>query len=265
MARFRYRGRRSAAFNQAVRSPPTVANISLVGHCMGNAVLQFRSKCLSTEISMKRFLALMFAVLITSFAASGLSLAAEPKADRDYTAINPPLPATAGKIEILEFFSYGCPHCADFNPLVAQWAAKLPKDVSFRRVPVTFNRPEWARLSRFYYALEATGDLAKLDNAVFQAIHQERVPFRSDEAVTAWVAKKGVDSKKFADALASFSMQSKVQRADQDATAARIPGVPALVVDGKFLLKNEATNNFDDLLKLADSVIAKARQERGGK
>ncbi|OHC71779.1 MAG: hypothetical protein A3H93_05740 [Rhodocyclales bacterium RIFCSPLOWO2_02_FULL_63_24] len=217
------------------------------------------------EIFMKKLAVLLFAGLISAFAISGLSLAAEPLAGRDYKAVNPPLATAKGKIEVIEFFSYGCPHCSDFHPLISQWAAKLPKDVSFRRAPVSFNRPEWARLSRLYFALDATGDLAKLDAAVFIAIHEQRVMFRTDEAVVSWAASKGADAKKFGDALASFSMQSKVQRADQDATAARIAGVPALVVDGKFLINNEAAGSYDELLKLADGVIAKARQERKGK
>ena len=214
---------------------------------------------------MKRLIALLFATLISSFLMSGPALAADLQAGRDYKPINPPLPATKGKIEVLEFFSYGCPHCSDFHPLVSQWAAKQGKDVSFRRVPVSFNRPEWARLSRIYFALEATGDLAKLDTAVFIAIHEQRMNFKTDEAVVTWAAGKGIDAKKFGDALASFSMQSKVQRADQEATAARISGVPAIAVDGKFLVNNEAAGNYEELLKLTDAVIAKARQERGGK
>lgn len=211
---------------------------------------------------MKRLIALLFVALVSSFAMSGLGFAAELQTGRDFKPITPPLPSSKGKIEVIEFFSYGCPHCSDFHPFVNQWAAKLPKDVSFRRVPVSFNRPEWARLARIYYALEATGDLAKLDAAVFSAIHEQRVAFRTDEAAVAWAASKGVDGKKFGDALASFSMQSKVQRGDQEATASRIAGVPALVVDGKFLVNNEAAGNFEELLKLTDAVIVKARQER---
>ena len=214
---------------------------------------------------MKRIIVWLLATLISSFVLSGIGIAAEPQAGRDFKPINPPLATPKGKIEVLEFFSYGCPHCSDFHPLITPWAAKLPKDVSFRRVPVSFNRPEWARLSRIYYALEATGDLAKFDAAVFIAIHEQRVTFKTDEAVVAWAASKGIDGKKFGDALASFSMQSKVQRADQEASAARISGVPALAVDGKFLLNNEAVSNYDELLKLADAMIAKARQERSGK
>jgi thiol:disulfide interchange protein DsbA len=217
------------------------------------------------EIFMKKLIAFLFAGFISSFAMSSTSLAAELQAGRDFKPISPPLASPKDKIEVIEFFSYGCNHCNDFHPLISQWAAKLPKDVSFRRVPVSFNRPEWARLSRIYFALEATGDLAKLDAAVFIAIHEQRVTFKTDEAVVSWAAGKGADGKKFGDALASFSMQSKVQRADQEATAARISGVPSLVVDGKFLLNNEAASNYDELLKLVDTVIAKARKERSGK
>lgn len=214
---------------------------------------------------MNRVISLLFATLLASFAVSSPSLAAEPQVGREFKVISPPLASPKDKIEVVEFFSYGCNHCNDFHPLISQWAAKLPKDVSFRRVPVSFNRPEWARLSRIYYALEATGDLAKLDTAVFIAIHEQRIAFKTDEAVVAWAASKGIDGKKFGDAMASFSMQSKVQRADQDATAARISGVPSLAVDGKFLINNEAASSYEDLLRITDTVIAKARLERKAK
>ena len=213
---------------------------------------------------MKRLVALLFAAIMSSLSLSALSLAAEPQAGRDFKPISPPLASPKDKIEVIEFFSYGCNHCNDFHPLISQWAAKLPKDVSFRRVPVSFNRPEWARLSKIYYALEATGDLAKLDAAVFIAIHEQRVAFKTDESVVSWVASKGADGKKFKDAMDAFSMASRVQRGDQDATSARIGGVPALAVDGKFLINNEAASNYDELLKLTDAMIAKARKEKSG-
>jgi thiol:disulfide interchange protein DsbA len=73
---------------------------------------------------------------------------------------------------VIEFFSYGCPHCSEFHPVVSRWAAALPADVVFKRVPVSFARPQWASLARLFYALEATGDLARLDVAVFNALHQ---------------------------------------------------------------------------------------------
>ncbi len=214
---------------------------------------------------MQKLLSLLFAGLVSCFALSAPGLAAEPQVGREYKLISPSLATPKDKIEVIEFFSYGCPHCSDFHPIVGKWAASLPKDVSFRRIPVSFNRPEWARLSRIFFALEATGDLAKLDTAVFIALHEQRVTFKTDDAVISWATGKGADAKKFGEAFSGFSMQSKVQRADADATAARIGGVPSLAVDGKFLINNEAASSYDDLLRITDSVIAKARQERKGK
>ena len=214
---------------------------------------------------MKRLLALFVAAFISSFGLLGVSFAAEPQAGRDFKPITPPLATAKDKIEVIEFFSYACPHCSEFHPIVSKWVAGLPKDVSFRRLPVSFNRPDWARLSKIFFALEATGDLAKLDTAVFLAIHEQRVAFKTDEAVFSWVAGKGADAKKFAETYNGFSMQSKVQRADQDATSAKIAGVPSLVVDGKYLVNNDAVGSFEDLLRLTDAVIAKARQDRKGK
>lgn len=214
---------------------------------------------------MKRLLAQLCATFVILFSFSGASFAADLQAGREFKPISPPLATPKDKIEVVEFFSYGCNHCSDFHPIISKWAANLPKDVSFRRIPVSFGRAEWARLSKIYYSLEATGDLAKLDTAVFLAIHEQRVPFKTDEAVFSWVASKGADAKKFAEAFNGFSMASKVQRADQDATAAKISGVPSLAVDGKYLVNNEAASSYDDLLRITDAVIAKARQERKGK
>ncbi len=232
---------------------------------MGNAALKFRSKLLSTENLMKRLLALLCATVIASFGIAGSVLAADLQAGREFKPINPPLASPKDKIEVVEFFSYGCPHCSDFHPIIGKWVANLPNDVSFRRIPVSFGRPEWARLSKIFYSLEATGDLAKLDTAVFIAIHEQRVAFKTDDAVFAWIGSKGTDAKRFADAFNGFSMQSKVQRADQDAAAAKISGVPSIAVDGKYLINSEAAGNYEDLLRITDAVIAKARQERKGK
>ena len=214
---------------------------------------------------MKRLLAQLCATFVILFSFSGASFAADLQAGREFKPISPPLATPKDKIEVVEFFSYGCNHCSDFHPIISKWAANLPKDVSFRRIPVSFGRAEWARLSKIYYSLEATGDLAKLDTAVFLAIHEQRVPFKTDEAVFSWVASKGADAKKFTEAFNGFSMASKVQRADQDATAAKISGVPSLAVDGKYLVNNEAASSYDDLLRITDAIIAKARQERKGK
>ena len=184
-------------------------------------------------------------------------------AGKDFTPISPVQPTDdAGKVEVLEFFSYGCPHCSDFNPLVTAWAAKLPGDVVFKKVPITFGRAAWANISKLYFTLEITGDLARLEADVFKAIHQERVNLFDERTLTEWVTKKGVDVKKFSDTFNSFGVMSKVKRADQQAQAYKIQGVPALAVDGKYMVGGK---DFNEQLAIADKLIAKARSEKSGK
>lgn len=166
------------------------------------------------------------------------------------------------KVEVVEFFSYGCPHCNDFNPLITAWAAKLPADVVFKKVPITFGRAAWANIAKLYYALEITGDLARLDGDVFKAIHSERVALMDDKVMAEWVAKKGVDPKKFADAYNSFGVMSKVKRGDQLAAAYKIQGVPAIGVDGKYLVGDKS---HQELLSITDQLIGKLRTEKSGK
>ncbi|MDP2880018.1 MAG: thiol:disulfide interchange protein DsbA/DsbL [Azonexus sp.] len=177
-----------------------------------------------------------------------------------YTPISPAQPTEdAAKIEVLEFFSYGCPHCADFNPLLTAWAAKLPADVVVKKVPITFGRAAWANIAKLYYALEITGDLHRLEGDVFRAIHGERVNLFDEKTLTEWVVNKGVDAKKFGETFNSFGVMSKVKRADQMAQAYKIQGVPALAVDGKFLIGDMG---FNEKLAVADKLIAQARSEK---
>ena len=184
-------------------------------------------------------------------------------AGKDYTQITPAQPTDdAAKIEVLEFFSYGCPHCSDFHPLISAWAAKQPGDVVFKRVPVSFGRAAWANAAKLYYTLEATGDLAKLDGDVFKAIHNDRTNLFDEKAILEWVTKKGVDPKKFSETFNSFGVMSKVKRGDQLAQSYKISGVPAVAVDGKYLVGGQS---FGEVLGTADKLIAKARSEKPGK
>jgi thiol:disulfide interchange protein DsbA len=182
---------------------------------------------------------------------------------RDYVPIVPAQTSDhPAKIEVIEFFSYGCPHCSDFHPVLGKWAATLPGDVVLVRVPITFGRPQWASLAKLYYALEATGDLARLDGAVFEALHRKGSKLYDDRSVADWVKAQGVDGKKFADAYSSFGVVSKVKRADQMAQAYKIQGVPALAVDGKYLVLGKEIKGLPDLVLLTDQVIELARSER---
>lgn len=181
-------------------------------------------------------------------------------AGKDYTPLSPAQPTEdAAKIEVLEFFSYGCPHCADFNPLLTAWIAKLPADVVVKKVPITFGRAAWANIARLYYTLEVTGDAHRLESDVFKAIHVERQNLFEEKALTEWAVKKGVDPKKFADTFNSFGVMSKVKRGDQMAQSYKIQGVPALAVDGKYLVGGK---DFNETLAIADKLIAKVRSEK---
>lgn len=195
-------------------------------------------------------------------AAAALQPAAAQQAPQ-FQPINPPIATdSGGKIEVIEFFSYGCPHCADFNPLIHAWSARLGPDVVFKKVPITFGRPAWTNVAKLYYALETSGDLEKLDEAVFKAIHEQRVNLFDPRTAEEWVAKQGGDGKKFAEAFASFGVNSKMARAEQIARAYKVDGVPMVVVDGRYVVKGDA---FKDVLRNADLLIDKVRAEKGGK
>jgi thiol:disulfide interchange protein DsbA len=194
--------------------------------------------------------------------------APEPLAEgRDYRLLTPPRPTSSpGKIEVLEFFSYGCPHCARFSPLVSTWAAALPKDVDFKRVPVSYGRLPWMNLSRAYYSLEATGDLKKLDGALFRAIHDEHQSLFDEQSIADWVGQQGGDAARFASAYASFGVNKGTVLADQMAEDYGIEGIPALVVNGRYAVVSpgqaadpDEERIFRELLVRTDKVIAMAR------
>ena len=140
--------------------------------------------------------------------------------------------------------------------------AKQQGDVVVKKVPITFGRAAWANIAKLYYTLEITGDLQRLEGDVFKAIHVERQNLFEERALTEWVVKKGVDAKKFSETFNSFGVMSKVKRGDQMAQAYKIQGVPALAVEGKFLIGGK---DFNDTLAIADSLITKARSEKSGK
>jgi len=178
----------------------------------------------------------------------------------DYRTLDPPQHTDSnGKIEVVEFFSHGCPHCNEFSPMVSAWAAKLPSDVAFRRVATGMGRTAWTNLAKADYALESTGDLARLDRPLFHAIHEERQPLFDEKAISTWVAKHGVDSQKFITAFNSFGVNTKLNQAEQMVENYKIDGVPSLAVAGKYVVMG---NSFEQLLANANALIAKVRAER---
>jgi protein dithiol oxidoreductase (disulfide-forming) len=187
----------------------------------------------------------------------------------DYRTLEPPQPTgTPGKIEVIEFFSYACPHCAHFSPLVDAWDTKLPKDVVFRRVPVGFDRPQWINLQRAFYALQASGDSARLDGALFHAIHEEQQPLFDEQNLSAWVARNGGHGDQFSAAYVSFGVNNQTVQADKLASDYLIDSIPAMAVDGKYVALADPANGetayLQQLLANTDKLIAKVRAERAG-
>lgn len=184
----------------------------------------------------------------------------------DYRRLEAPLPTDSpGKIEVIEFFSYGCPHCNEFYPAISAWVAKLPHDVVFKRVPVGFNKPEWVNLQRAYYALQATGQLRSLDGPLFHALHEERLKLYDPDSLADWVGSHGGSAEKFTQAYTSFSVNSQTVQADGLQERYGIDSVPSLAINGTYVAMADASHGgptyFVGLLAHTDQLIARVRAQ----
>lgn len=177
-----------------------------------------------------------------------------------YVKLAQPLPAPGGgKIEVVEFFSYACPHCSAFEPTLEGWIKKLPADVNFRRAPVPFLQNA-ENFQKLYFALEAMGQVEAMQRKVFFTIHVERARLDKPADIAAFLAKQGVDSAKFLDVFNSFSVQTKARQASQLAEGYKIDGVPALGVHGRFYTSVSLAGGPDRALAVTEFLIQRARK-----
>jgi thiol:disulfide interchange protein DsbA len=185
------------------------------------------------------------------------------RAGKDYLTLERPVPTDAGpgKVELIEFFWYSCPHCNAFEPTFAQWIKNAPKEVVVRRVPVAF-RDDFAPQQRLYYTLEAMDLLDTIHAKVFHAVHVERLPLNTDALIQAWIEKQGVDGKKFADTYKSFGVAGKVKRAVQLQNEFRVEGVPSLGIAGRYYTDGSLAGGMERALKVAESLLAQSRAAR---
>lgn len=199
-------------------------------------------------------------VLVPSVA---LAQAKPPQAGADFLVVEKPaaVEAPAGKIEIVEFFWYSCPHCNVFEPTFDAWAKRVPKDVVVRRVPVAF-QDSFVPQQRLFYALEAMGLLETLHRKVFAAIHAEKQNLAKADAIADWVAKQGVDKAKFLEQFNSFSVSTKATRGTQLQNAYRVEGVPALGVAGRYYTDGTLAKSMDRALVVAEFLAAQVRSGR---
>jgi thiol:disulfide interchange protein DsbA len=184
------------------------------------------------------------------------------QAQESFQALKSEVPVNTppGKIEVLEFFHYGCPHCQEFEPLVVQWSRRLPDDVAFMRVPVLFGKKPLEALARLYYTLLARKRL-DLHGTVFAAVQEKQLQLDKPDVVREWVKANGLDVPAFMDAYNSFGVTTQMLRADQLARSYRIDSVPTMAVAGRFLTSAAiAGNSHEGALKAVDSLIARVRR-----
>ena len=195
----------------------------------------------------------LIATLALAPAIAPLAALAQPP----FAELNPPQPVeTAGKIEVLEFFWYGCIHCYNLEPRIETWLKTLPQDVEFRRVPAVFN-DRWAHDAAIFYTFEAMGVLEKLHRPFFDAIHRDRLRSDNTKEFDAWLQKQGVDPKKFETTAKSFGVQSKTKRAIRLTTAYKIEGTPSMAVHGRYTVSAS-----DGMLQTVNQLVAAIRKNK---
>jgi thiol:disulfide interchange protein DsbA len=189
----------------------------------------------------------------------------------NYVRLGQPLPVMLpGKIEVIEFFWYECPHCNAFEPALEAWAKQLPPDVVLRRVPVWFREEPFTAQQKLYYAIESMGLVPTLHRRVFYAIHNEHERLRTPEDIAAFVLKNGIDPVKFMPVYGSFAVETKSQQARQIAAAYKIDAVPAMGVQGRFYTNGSLANtnvtpslperSNERMLVVVDALVARVRQ-----
>ncbi|MFP8835026.1 thiol:disulfide interchange protein DsbA/DsbL [Hydrogenophaga sp. XSHU_21] len=196
-------------------------------------------------------------LLAAGTAMPALAQRVAPKEGVEYRRLPKPVPveAPAGKVEVVEFFAYSCVHCFNFEPLLEEWDRRKPADVVLRRIPVAFS-PAFESMQRFYFALEAMGQVERLHTKVFQAIHTERLPLTTPGPITDWVVRQGVDRAKFLEVFNSGATGTKAQRAAALQDAYMVEGTPALGVAGRFIVPGQGPNT----LVVANALIGEARK-----
>jgi protein dithiol oxidoreductase (disulfide-forming) len=205
--------------------------------------------------------------LSLGIAAASLSVAsavhAAPAAGKDYSVLQAaqPVGAPAGKVEVIEFFWYGCPHCNEFEPYIEAWEKKQGPDVVFKRVPVAF-RDDFIPHSKMYHALVALGVAEKVTPAVFNEIHVKKNYLLTPQAQADFLATQGIDKKKYMDAYNSFSTQSDIQRDSKMLQDYKIDGVPTVVVQGKYVTGPAMTNSLQGTTQVMDYLVQQVRDKK---
>ena len=200
------------------------------------------------------------ACLLGMLAVATTTGAAEPVQGTDYRLTTSLRSTSApGKIDVVEFFSYACPHCNSFEPAIEAWARTLPADVAFRRVPAPFLMNA-ENFQRIYYALETMGQVDALQRKIFAAVHVDRLRLEKPEEIAALVGKYGVDGARFLSVFNSFSVATSVTRGKKLVASYALDGVPALAVQGRYVTSPSQAGDGERALVVVDFLVQRARK-----
>ncbi len=196
------------------------------------------------------------ATLAASVLISPLAMAQAPSPN-SYVTLGQAVPSdSVGKVEVLEFFAYSCPHCAVMEPMVASWSESLDDNVVLKRVPVAFNAG-MGDLQRSYFVFESL-DRLDLHPKLFNAIHQEKRALFDKNALRKWAEEQGISAEKFDSTFDSFGVKTKANRANDLVRLYQIQGTPSLAVDGKYVTSPSYTNSYQDTITVADALVKQA-------
>ena len=199
------------------------------------------------------------AIALTGLAGPLQAQGGPPVEGRDYTRVAQPVAVPEGKVDVVEFFGYWCPHCNAFEPVLDAWVRKLPAHVSFRRMPIAFNAAQ-EPTQRLYFALEALGLVDTLHRKVFNAMHLQHQRLDKEADIAAWAQANGADAPKILDAMKSFSVASKLRQSRQLADAFKIDGVPTLGIGGRYMTSPGTAGTAERALTVTDALIAQLRK-----
>lgn len=179
---------------------------------------------------------------------------------KEYLELNPPQPTEdPAKVEVIEFFWYGCPHCFRFDSYLDEWLKRKPAYVVFKRQPVIFGR-NWAPQARAYFAAEVLGVVDKIHKDFFDAMHVDKRPMASEEELAEFFAAHGVDRQTFKNAFQSFAVDMKMRQAEAIGADYGITGVPALVVNGKYAITGQTAKSYANMIEVLQTLVERERQ-----
>ena len=205
---------------------------------------------------------LRIAFLALALAAAATAATAQIQVGREFNRLDPPRPVTTGnRIELIEFFYYGCPVCYETQPLLSRWLATAPEYVEIRRVPA-MSSENWEPLAKLFYALEALEQIGRLHWPIYDSIHFDEVTLNDEKVMADWVSRNGVERQKFIDAYHSPAVRAKVNAAREMIKAYDVHGVPTFVIDGKYLTSARLAGGTGQVIQVLDELVKRARQER---